>query len=421
MIVNEAKSRSAQLVEEFNESWVVRSIQGASKLLHGVSRVERFGAGSTLKLSTLQGSTRLAWALRNLPQVQSLLKEDKLVFGTIDTWILWNLTAGKVHATDYGNVCGSGLWDPFINNWNQIVLKLLGIPLQILPKIVDTSGYIADIEPSVFGNENRIAIPITCVSADSHASLFGECCFRPGDTKCTMGTGNFIAINTGSSPFYSKNGLYPFIAWKIGSEITYMIEGSGKNGGSVIDWAQQIGLIQNVQESSTIAESVADTNGVFFGPGLSGLGNPHTDDTARGLLIGMNRDTTRQHLVRAILESLAFNVREMVDCIQEDLPQFPMEALHVDGGVTNNPFIMQFCADLLEMDIRKAAQIEMSNLGAAFMAGLAVKLWQREDLIRLRGPPQLFKPSLNEQQIETLHQKYCKWQEAIQRSLKWQS
>jgi len=200
-----------------------------------------------------------------MEEVKKLVAENNLLFGTIDTWLLYKLTKGKVHATDYSNISATGLWDPFIMDWNQFGIKLLGgIPLSILPKVCDTAGEFGKIDPFIFGVENQVEIPILAICADNHASMFGQCAFNPGDTKCTLGTGSFMTMNVGNQSYASKHGLYPLIGWKIQDEIVFLLEADAKNSGDVVEWITQIDLLDDISKSSLIAQSVPDSNGVYF-------------------------------------------------------------------------------------------------------------------------------------------------------------
>ncbi|KAL3848154.1 hypothetical protein ACJMK2_019031, partial [Sinanodonta woodiana] len=303
--------RARNYVKEWNESYTLRALNNGSKFLHLLTRKKRYLAASVLKFMSAQVTLRLIWLLDNVNQLRQRACDGFVMFGCIETWLLWKLTKGKVHATDYSCASSTGLFDPFQIEWSTIVCNLVNIPMSVFPEVMDTSGYFGSTDSSIFGNE----IPITAVAGDQTAAMFGECCFDIGDIKCTMGTGTFIDVNTGSKPHASIAGLYPLIGWKIGDEITYVAEGKSNDTGITIEWGKSLGFFEDVNDIDQLVQSVPDTDGVYFISAFSGLQAPINDDKATSLIIGMQPTTTKAHIVRAMMESIAFRFKLLYETV----------------------------------------------------------------------------------------------------------
>uniref|UniRef100_A0A6Q2X116 Glycerol kinase 5 n=1 Tax=Esox lucius TaxID=8010 RepID=A0A6Q2X116_ESOLU len=333
--------RAADLVRSWNNSCTMKALHGVAKALHFLSRNKRFLAASLIVFSTQHVTLRLAWALQNWKRVRfGSASQGNCCFGTIDTWLLYKLTKGR--------------WFTFLCMcWSELCCFLLSLPLSILPKARDPSP------------------PPPPQMADQQAAMFGECCFDVGDVKITMGTGTFMNINTGSQPHTSVSGLYPVVGWKIGPEVVYLAEGNAADTGTAIKWAQKLELFSDVRETDTMASSVADSDGVCFVPSFSGLQAPLNDPKACASFMGLKPSTTKSHLVRAILESIAFRNKQLYETMLRET-HIPITKIRADGGVGTNDFVMQLTADLFGRKVSRPTRHEMSCLGAAFVAGLGV-------------------------------------------------
>uniref|UniRef100_A0A3Q1JEA0 Glycerol kinase 5 n=1 Tax=Anabas testudineus TaxID=64144 RepID=A0A3Q1JEA0_ANATE len=359
-------------------------------------------------------------------QVRQAVAEGNCCFGTIDTWLLFKLTKG-VHATDYSNASSTGIFDSYQMCWSGFLCSLVSLPLSIFPKVENTSHDFGSTDPSIFG----VPIPIMscgdCIwMADQQAAMFGECCFDVGDVKITMGTGTFMDINTGSKPHTSVTGLYPLVGWKIGPEVVYLAEGNAADTGKAIKWAQELELFSDVRETSAMAYSVSDSDGVCFVPSFSGLQAPLNDPKACASLMGLKPSTTKSHLVRAILESVAFRNKQLFETMLRET-HIPITKIRVDGGVSSNDFIMQLTADLFGRKVARPQHHEMSCLGAAFVAGLGVGFWRtREELKKLQSTGEVFLPKdahkegAGCQNREYIHT-FQSWERALRRSMNWYS
>ncbi|KYR01310.1 hypothetical protein DLAC_02030 [Tieghemostelium lacteum] len=407
-------SRSSEICKNANNSVALKGIHGATKFAHLFTGKPRFLAASNIEFSTAHSSTRLAWVLENLPEAKQAAKEGQMLFGTIDTWLLWNLTGGKQHATDYSNISATGLYDPFEMVYNSVVFYLFNIPYNIMPKVYDTSYHYGNTIEELFG----IEIPINALAGDQQSAMFGECCFQEGDTKFTIGTGCFVDINTGSQARASSFGMYPIIGWKIGSEINYLMEGKGMAAGTVVDWAQSFGMFNDPWETSEMANSVPHSQGVVFVPALTGLAPPQNDSLARGLIIGLTPSTKREHVVRALLESFGFRCKELVDGIVSD-GYTKIKKIVADGGVCQNDFVMQFISDICGFKVDRAAHPEMTAAGVCMLSGLNIGFWKSKDeLVQLRQSSKIFECKMSKDQRKLL---FKRWQRAVKRCQNWAS
>ncbi|CAG5896953.1 unnamed protein product [Menidia menidia] len=412
--------RAADLVKSWNRSYTMTAIHSLMKMVYFLTRQKRSLAASVIVFSAQHVTFRLVWALQHYTQVCQAIDKGNCCFGTIDTWLLFKLTKGRVHATDFSNASSTGIFDTYQMCWSGFLCSLVSLPLSIFPKVENTGHSFGSTDPSVFG----VSIPIMSVMADQQAAMFGECCFDVGDVKITMGTGTFMDINTGSKPHTSVTGLYPLVGWKIGSELVYLAEGNAADTGTAIKWAQELELFSDVQETSAMAYSVSDSDGVCFVPSFSGLQAPLNDPKACASFMGLKPSTTKNHLVRAILESVAFRNKQLYETMLRET-NIPITKISVDGGVSSNDFIIQLTADLFGRKVIRPQHQEMSCLGAAFVAGLGVGFWKtQEELKKLQSTDKEFLPRRaategavgpSWEYIPVLQS----WERALRRSMNW--
>jgi len=360
-----------------------------------------------LKIDPYFSATKVKWLLENIPY-----EKDNLLFGTIDTWLIWKLTKGKIHATDHTNASRTMMYNIHSCEWDDEILNILGIPKHILPEVIPSSGYVG--ETDIFGGN----IPIAGIAGDQQAALFGQACFEPGEAKNTYGTGCFLLMNTGATPIESQHGLITTMAASYCGKIQYALEGSVFIGGAVVQWLRdELGLIATATETEEIAQSVQNTNGVYLVPAFVGLGAPHWDAYARGTMVGLTRGASKAHIVRAALESMAFQTYEIMQSMEGDAGS-PMTALQVDGGASANNFLMQFQADILKLPTIRPKVTETTALGAAYLAGLAVGYWQSTDEIKHnRVIERKFTPTMENTACQKL---IAGWEKAVARALKWE-
>ncbi len=339
---------------------------------------DMFREKTGLVLDAYFSGTKLKWILDNVPNARERAEAGELLFGTIDTWIIWKLTHGKVHVTDYSNASRTMLFNIHTLEWDEEILKILDIPRQMLPEVKASSCLYGHTEARIFGEE----VPIAGAAGDQQCALFGQICFAPGEAKNTYGTGGFMLMNTGDKPVASKNGLVTTIAWGVDGKVEYALEGSIFVAGAAIQWLRdQLGLIRDSAESEVLAKAVPDTNGCYMVPAFVGLGAPHWDQYARGAIVGLTRGTNRNHIVRATLESLAYQVTDVLKAMEED-SGIKLGTLAVDGGACANDFLMQFQADIINTVVARPKTIETTAMGAAYLAGLAVGYWQSKEEIK---------------------------------------
>jgi len=355
--------------------------------------------------------TKIKWILDNIEGARALAKEKKLLFGTIDTWLLWNLTNGAVHATDYSNASRSMLFDIKNLKWDEKLLAELDIPEEMMPEVKASSYHFGDY--LIDGHK----IPIAGIIGDQQGALFGQACFKTGEAKNTYGTGCFLLMNTGEQMQLSKNGLLTTIAWGIDDKVYYAFEGSVFIAGAAIQWLRDgLQLIDSAKESEDIASQVSGVNPVYVVPAFAGLGAPYWDMYARGAVFGLSRDTGKAHLVRATLESLAYQTKDLINAMQED-SRINLTILKVDGGASANNLLMQFQADILDAEIQRPQNTESTALGAAYLAGMAVGLWKKEDIIFNMKVDKSFYPTMTSDKREHL---YKGWIKAVKRTMNWE-
>lgn len=364
-----------------------------------------------LHIDAYFSASKLHWLLARFPY------QDGYLCGTVDTWILWKLTNGKTHATEYSNASRTMLFNINTLQWDEELLQIFGIHRAMLPEVQASDAHFGDIDAAHFG----AAIPVHGILGDQQAAMFAQGCFEPGIYKNTYGTGCFLMTNTGTKPLASKHRLLTTIAWMHAGQVEYALEGSIFIGGAAIQWLRDgLGIITDAAETATLMESLPNNEGVYFVPALAGLGAPYWDMNARGLLIGMTRGTTRAHIVRAALESLCFQTRDVLEAMGEDMSpsgETKIQLLQVDGGASANEVMMQFQADLLGADVVRPQILEITALGAAFMAGIGCGFWtDRAAVMRKRKIGKTFHPQKDKAQMDKY---YKKWRAAVTRSQGW--
>lgn len=362
-------------------------------------------------------ATKIKWILDNVEGARQKAEAGELLFGTIDTWLIWWLTGGKVHATDYSNASRTMLFDIDRLVWDERILNALDIPASMLPVALPSSGDFGRVAPGITGLESLAGIPISGVAGDQQAALFGQACFSKGQAKNTYGTGCFLMMNTGEKSMRSRNGLVSTIAWGLDGKVEYALEGSVFNGGSVIKWLRDgLGLIKSAPEVNILAESVPDSGGVLLVPAFTGLGAPYWDMYARGTMVGITRGTTSAHIARAVLDSIAYQVTDLIKAMEDDVG-FRMKGLRVDGGASVSNILMQTQADMLGVEIDRPQVVETTALGAAYLAGLFVGFWRDLDDIEMnRKVERIFTPQIAEDERA---RRYSEWQRAVERSRSW--
>ena len=322
--------------------------------------------------------TKLRWILENVPGVRERAEKGELLFGTVDTWLIWKLTGGKVHVTDYSNASRTMMFNIHTLKWDEELLELLGIPACMLPEPKPSSYIYGESDPSIFGGP----IPVSGAAGDQQCALFGQTCFTPGEVKNTYGTGGFLLMNTGEEPVGSRNGLVTTIAWGLDGKVTYALEGSIFVAGAAIQWLRdEMDFFEHSYQVSELASKVPDTGGVYMVPAFVGLGAPYWDSYARGLIAGITRGTTREHIARAVIESLAYQTCDVVAAMEQD-SGISLSCLKVDGGASANDMIMQIQADMIDKPVVRPSCIETTALGAAYLAGLATGFWDSTDSIK---------------------------------------
>lgn len=354
-------------------------------------------------------ATKLKWILDHVERGRERAKNGELLFGTIESWLIWNLTKGRVHVTDYSNAARTMLFNIKELKWDEELLELFDIPAAMLPEAVPSSYIYGETDPLIFGGP----IPIASAAGDQQAALFGQACFQSGDAKNTYGTGGFLLMNTGKKPVYSKNGLLTTVAWGINDEVYYALEGSVFVAGAAVQWLRdELKIIEKSSDTEAMALSVPDTNGVYFVPAFVGLGAPYWDPYARGIITGLTRGVNRNHLVRATLEAIAYQTWDVLEAMQED-SGIRLAALKVDGGASENRFLMQFQADIIGTQVERPANKESTAVGAAYLAGLAVGFWSDlGDVVKNRSIDGVFEPSMDETRRMELLQG---WHKAVSR------
>ena len=356
-------------------------------------------------------ATKIKWILDNVAGARKRAEKGKLMFGTVDTWLIWRLTRGEVHVTDVSNASRTMLFNINTLDWDQELLDLFGIPRSMMPEVKSSSEVYGHTKTTIFAHK----VPISGIAGDQQAALFGQMCTEPGMVKNTYGTGCFLLMNSGEKPILSKNNLITTVAWKIGDVVNYALEGSIFVGGSVVQWLRDgLGVIKSSSEVEALASQVPDTNGVYFVPALTGLGAPWWDQYARGTITGISRGTTTAHIARAALEGIAYQTMDITNAMSRDAG-VPLKELKVDGGASRNNLLMQFQADILGTKVIRPQVVETTAMGAAYLAGLAVGYWSSIDEIRKQWQvDRIFEPSWEEEKVRAAQDG---WKDAVKRTL----
>ncbi len=372
--------------------WQCRRTSDIADALKKKGLQESFRQKTGLIIDAYFSATKIKWILDNVEGARALAEEGKLLFGTVETWLIWKFTKGKVHVTDYSNASRTMLFNINTLEWDKEILAELDIPECMLPTPMPSSCVYGYTDPAFFGDE----IPIAGAAGDQQAALFGQTCFNEGEAKNTYGTGCFLLMNTGEKPVFSRNGLVTTIAWGLDGKVNYALEGSIFVAGAAIQWLRDgMRLIDSAADSEYMATKVKGTHGCYVVPAFTGLGAPHWDQYARGTIVGITRGTNKNHIIRATLESIALQVCDVIDAMKADA-DVDIRALKVDGGASANNFLMQFQADMLNAPVNRPACVESTAMGAAYLAGLAVGYWSsKEDVIKNQQLDRVFTPNID--------------------------
>lgn len=394
--------------------WQSRITADRCEALKNAGHEKTFRQKTGLVVDAYFSGTKIAHMLDSDPEIRARAERGDVLFGTVDSFLIWKMTGGKAHVTDVTNASRTLLFNIHTLEWDDELLEILNVPRAMLPEVVPSSGVIGETDEAIFGR----TIPIAGIAGDQQAATFGQGCFTPGDAKNTYGTGCFLLMNTGSKPVASNHGMLTTVGWQIGDEVTYCLEGSIFIAGAVIQWLRDgLQIVESATEVEALANSVSDNGGVYFVPAFVGLGAPHWNPHARGTIIGLTRGTERGHIARAALESIAFQSADVLSAMQQD-SGIELGELKVDGGATANNLLMQFQSDLLDVPVLRPVVQETTALGAAYLAGLAVGFWKdREDVTANWALDCQFTPSEQKSSAQHLQER---WNQAVQRSLDWE-
>jgi glycerol kinase len=394
--------------------WQSRVTAGICERLKADGLEQTFRERTGLVVDAYFSGTKIAHLLDTIPGLRARAEKGEILFGTVDSFLVWRLTGGKRHVTDYSNASRTLIYNIHTLDWDDELLRILKIPRAMLPMVLPSSTVYGETDRSLFGE----SIPIASLIGDQQAATFGQGCFEPGSAKNTYGTGCFLLLNTGEKPVASKNGLITTIGWGLGDKLTYCLEGSVFIAGAVVQWLRDgLKMIGTAAEIENLALAVADAGGVYFVPAFVGLGAPYWNQRARGTIVGLTRGTTREHIARAALESMAYQTRDVLEAMQQD-SGMTLGMLKVDGGAAANNLLMQFQSDVLDVAVQRPVVHETTALGAAYLAGLAVGFWQdQNDVRRNWALDREFKPAMRNDRREQL---YGRWKQAVTRSLDWE-
>ncbi len=393
--------------------WQDRRTAGICDTLKAAGHEPYIRQNTGLLADAYFSGTKVKWLLDNVEGARAKAENGDLLFGTIDSWLIWKMTGGRLHVTDYTNASRTLLFNIKDGVWDQKMLEILDIPEYILPKVVPSSEVYGHTDVNLLG----AAIPISGIAGDQQAALFGQACINPGMAKNTYGTGCFMLMNTGSHMIESTSGLLTTIAWQMDGQITYALEGSIFIAGAAIQWLRDgLKIIDESPDSEYFAMKVPDTDGVYVVPAFAGLGAPYWDMYARGAIFGLTRGTRKAHLVRATLESLAYQTKDVLDAMEKDAG-IPLAALRVDGGASANNLLMQFQSDILDVKVERPGIIETTALGAAYLAGLAVGFWTKSDIQNKWNLDIAFQPDMSNDERNS---KYAGWKKAVKRTMGWE-
>ena len=372
--------------------WQCRRTSEYCDSLKARGLTEAFRQKTGLVIDAYFSATKVRWILENVPDARARAERGELLFGTVDSWLIWKLTGGKRHVIDYSNASRTMLFNINTLCWDEDILRELDIPACMLPEPVPSSGIMAETDPTLLGGR----IPIAGAAGDQQAALFGQTCFNPGEAKNTYGTGCFLLMNTGKKPVFSQNGLVTTIAWGLNGEVTYALEGSIFVAGAAIQWLRdELRVIESAVDSEYMARKVPDTNGCYVVPAFTGLGAPHWDQYARGAIVGLTRGCSKYHIIRATLDSIAYQTNDVLTAMRAD-SGIELTALRVDGGASANNYLMQAQADLIGAPVMRPTCVETTAMGAAYLAGLAVGYWpDKEDVVKNWAVDQVFHPQMD--------------------------
>ncbi|MGC9554575.1 MAG: FGGY family carbohydrate kinase, partial [Thermoplasmatota archaeon] len=416
-------TRTASLCRQMDGHRSMRLVRGLGRMAQGIARLwpdlrhtptgARLITAAHMSFTPASALAHTRWMLDHVEDARQRAEAGEVLTGTMDTWLVWKLTGGEVHATDFSNASATNMFDSFSLKWSDLFLELFDIPAAMLPEVRDTTADFGEVDASLLGSP----LPIRSVVADQQAALFGETCFSPGDVKCTNGTGTFIDMNVGPRPPASLHKLLPLIAWSIDGQVTYMLEGMINTTGSAIQWLRDnLQIIESVEDSDRLAQTVPDTEDVYFVPGFTGLSSPYWDPHACGVAVGLGRNTRKEHIVRAVLEGIVYRCKDILLAMEIDAG-IPIKSITVDGGACRNDFLVQFTADMLNVTVQRPAMVDGTAKGAAYLAGLAAGYWSSLDELREKQHiDQVFEPSIGEERRRRL---YAGWKRAITKSFKW--
>ncbi len=395
--------------------WQCRRTSEFCDSLRAKGLADFFQKRTGLVVDAYFSATKLKWILDNIEGAREKARMGKLLFGTIETWLIWKLTKGKVHVTDFSNASRTMMFNIKTLKWDKDILDMLDIPAEMLPDVRESCCVYGETDAQFFGEPIKIA----GAAGDQQAALFGQTCFKAGDAKNTYGTGCFMLMNTGNKIVYSKNGLVTTIAWGVGGKVSYALEGSIFVAGAAVQWLRDgLRLIDDSVDTEYLATKVPDTNGCYVVPAFTGLGAPHWDQYARGTILGLTRGVNKYHIVRATLESIAFQANDVIEAMRSD-SKMKINALKVDGGASANNFLMQFQSDISDVPVVRPHCLESTALGAAYLAGLAVKFWKNKtELSKKNKIGATFKPDM--QRVDRI-EKIRNWTKAVGRSKDWAS
>ena len=393
--------------------WQCRRTSEYCDLLKEKGLTEKFRQKTGLVIDAYFSGTKVKWILDNVPGARERAEQGSLLFGTVETWLIWRLTKGRVHVTDYSNASRTMLFNINTLEWDDEILAELDIPKCMLPKPLPSSCIYGETDPSFFGGP----IPIAGAAGDQQAALFGQTCFSPGEAKNTYGTGCFLLMNTGDKPVFSKNGLVTTIAWGLDGKVTYALEGSIFVAGAAIQWLRdEMRLIDSAADSEYMANKVPDTNGCYVVPAFTGLGAPHWDQYARGTIVGITRGVNKYHIIRATLDSIAYQVHDVLGAMKAD-SGIALSSLKVDGGASANNFLMQTQADIINAPVNRPVCVETTAMGAAYLAGLAVGYWKDKDDVRRNWSiDRTFTPAIDDAERGT---RIRGWKKAVRYAYGW--
>lgn len=363
-------------------------------------------------------ATKIKWIIDNVPGVKALAEAGQLLFGTVETWLIWNLSGGRVHVTDYSNASRTMLFDVDKLQWDEYLCEKLGVPMNILPTPVPSSEVYGKVAAGIIGLEELEGVPICGAIGDQPSALFGQACFESGMSKNTYGTGCFLLMNTGEKRVESKNNLLTGVAWSLGGKTTYSIEGSAFNAGSVIKWLRdEVQLVDSPKRCDELAELVDDANGCYLVPAFTGLGAPYWDMYARGCIVGLTRGVNRKHICRAVLESITYQMTDLLEAMKDD-SGIEIGELRVDGGASVSNIMMQIQANMAQTKVNRPKTVETTALGAAYLAGLAVGVWDSlEDIEANREVDRVFEPAMS---MDERNKYYDGWKKAVTRAMNWE-